>query len=82
MGYRELLLLSAMTTQDALLQLKRGNSIDCITPRGTNFQIRSKLSHGIAFYRAFPARKGTLNRFSRLSDDELLQWLESVTITT
>lgn len=70
-----------MNATDALQQLKRGDSVDCVTPDGTTFQIRAKLRDGLAWYRAFPARKGCLNRYSRLSDDEMLQWLESVTIT-
>lgn len=69
-----------MTYNDALQQLKRGNSINCITPEGTRFQIQSKLFYRIAWYRAFPARKGCLNRFSRLSDSEILQWLGSVEV--
>lgn len=69
-----------MTPDNALQQLKRGNSFNCVTPSGSHFQIQSKLSYGIAWYRAFPARKGCLNRYSRLSDSELLQWLGSVKV--
>lgn len=62
---------------DYVNHLKRGNSLTCVTPDRVRFQIQSKLSHGIAWYRAYPARKGCLNKFSRLTDDQLLQWLTS-----
>lgn len=72
-----------MTTTEALDHLKRGNSLDCINPHNNaSFQIQSKLSYGLAWYRVFPARIGCLNRYSRLSDEEMLRWLGSVTITT
>lgn len=64
----------------ALQQLKRGIAVNCVTPSGNQFQIQSKLSYGIAFYRVFPARKGCLNRFSRLSDTQMLEWLNSVEV--
>lgn len=69
-----------MTPQEALEQLKRGNSVDCVTPAGVSFRIASKLSYGLAWYRTYPTRKGCLNRFSRLSDGDMLQWLGSVVI--
>lgn len=62
-----------MTTTDALQQLKHGNSIDCATPDGKRFQIQSKLSYGMAWYRVRPAIHGCLNRYSRLSDAAVLQ---------
>lgn len=69
-----------MSTDDAFQQLQHGNSVNCVTD-GRLFQIQSKIDSGIAWYRAFPARRGCLNRFSRLSDSELRQWLESVTVS-
>lgn len=69
-----------MTPQEALEQLKCGNSLACVTPAGVSFRIASKLSYGLAWYRTYPTRKGCLNRFSRLSDDDMLQWLGSVVI--
>lgn len=62
---------------DYLNHLKHGNSLSCVTPDSRTFQIQSKLSHGIAWYRAYPAAKGCLNKYSRLSDEELAQWLSS-----
>lgn len=69
-----------MSTNEALQQLKRGHSLNCVTPSGVSFRIESKLSYGIAWYRTRPITKGCLNRFSRLSDDDMLQWLGSVTV--
>lgn len=60
-----------MSTDDAFRQLQQGNAVSCVTPDGVRFQIQSKLDSGIAWYRAFPARKGRLNRYSRLSDRQL-----------
>lgn len=68
-----------MTAIEALNHLKRGNSLACVTPSGTHFEIRSKLSYSLAWYRVFPARAGCLNRYSRLSDEEMLQWLGGIT---
>lgn len=69
-----------MSTDDALRQLKSGDSVNCITPDGKQFQIQSKVDYGIAWYRSYPARRGCLNNYSRLSDDQLRQWLESVEV--
>lgn len=69
-----------MDANQALNNLKRGQSVTRMTPSGVEFRIESKLSHGLAWYRAFPARKGCLNRFSRLSDTDMLQWLGNVTV--
>jgi hypothetical protein len=69
-----------MTPADALIRLKRGESLDCVTPKGIPFQIQVKLAAGLAWYRTRPARKGCLNRYSRLSDSDVLDWLGRVTI--
>lgn len=70
-----------MTPHEALTRLKHGIPITCYTPDGTWFRIESKLSFNIAWYRTRPVRKGCLNRFSRLSDSDMLQWLTSVNVT-
>lgn len=71
-----------MTPNEGLQQLKQGQSITCINPAsGIRFEIQSKLSHGLAWYRVFPARIGCLNRYSRLSDDDMLRWLGSLALT-
>lgn len=70
-----------MTPNEALQQLKRGNSLVCVTPNGTEFEIRSKLAYGTTWYRAYPTYRGCLNHYSRLSDDDMLQWLGSLTLT-
>lgn len=69
-----------MSVNEAFQQLQHGGTVNCVTPSGVRFQIRSKVSYGIPWYRSFPARRGCLNRYSRLSDSELRQWLESVRI--
>lgn len=71
-----------MSADDALEQLQRGNSVSCMTPNGTKFRIESKLSYGIAWYRSRPVRRGCLNRFSRLTDSQMLEWLNNVTIVS
>lgn len=69
-----------MSATDALQRLQRGASVNCITPDGLRFQVQSKVDSGIAWYRAYLARRGCLNHYSRLSNGELMQWLESVII--
>ena len=71
-----------MSSETALQRLKSGHAVECVAPNGTAFRIESKLSHGLAWYRAQPARQGCLNQFSRLSDIVLRDWLENVTIVT
>jgi hypothetical protein len=67
-----------MSATDALNELKRGNAVDYVTPDGKPFQIQSKLSHGLSWYRVRPTTRGCLNNYSRLTDSDMLQWLESV----
>ena len=64
--------------KQALASLKRGQTLNCTTPDGVSFQIQPKLSYGLAWYRVRPARRGCLNRYSRLSDIEMLRWLSSL----
>lgn len=60
---------------EALGILRHGGTLACVTPEGRHFQIQSKLSFGIPWYRVRPARRGCLNQYSRLDDSEMLQWL-------
>lgn len=69
-----------MTANEALNQLKYGGSVACITPEGRRFQIQSKLSYGIPWYRVRPARRGCLNNYSRLDRQTMINWLNSVSI--
>lgn len=69
-----------MSADDALEQLQRGHSVPCVTPDGVGFWIESIFSYGMPWYRARPARRRCLNKFSRLDNDQMLQWLNSVTI--
>jgi hypothetical protein len=72
-----------MTPDDALIRLRHGDSINCVTPEGVSFQIQVKLDKylGFAWYRVRPARRGCLNRYSRLSDRQMLVWLENMTVS-
>lgn len=46
-----------MNTDEALQRLKSGDSVDCVTPDGKQFQIQSKVDYGVAWYRARPVRR-------------------------
>jgi hypothetical protein len=67
-----------MSTTEALARLKHGHTVNCMTPDGLRFQIQSKLAYGLTWYRVRPARHGCINKYSRLHEDQLLRWLESV----
>jgi len=70
-----------MTPTEALNRLCYGGSISCVTPEGKRFEIESKLSYGIPWYRTIPATAICgLQRYSRLSNQEMIDWLSRLTI--
>jgi hypothetical protein len=72
-----------MNADNALIRLRRGDSINCVTPEGVQFQIQVKLDKyiGLPWYRTRPAYEHCgLTHYSRLSDRHMLEWLGNVTV--
>lgn len=74
-----------MAPDEALKRLRYCRPVSCRVPDdgrggqlGLEFTIESKDAHGLIWYRTRPRRPGGLNNYCRLSDYQMLNWLESL----